>query len=136
MTAQSRHQGADYSAPDGAGPRTLLRGKQTTHLPARGEARGLIFMTATMEEITPPRAAACPDSGELPTINADELFAAVRYGTVGGLPLPVTGMIPVAVRDVAMQIHPDEWRRYLQRCKDERELDEVTGPVVAVKPRF
>ena len=86
-----------------------------------------------MEHPTPPRAAACP---ELPTIKADDLWDAVRYGTVGGLPLPVTGMIPVAVKTVAMQIHPDEWKRYLQRCKDERELDDVTGPVVAVKPRF
>jgi hypothetical protein len=90
-------------------------------------------MTATMEIQTQPRAAACP---ELPTITADELWDAVCHGTVGGLPLPVTGMIPVAVKTVAMQIHPAEWRRYLQRCKDERDLDEVTGPVVAAKPRF
>lgn len=93
-------------------------------------------MTATMENLTPPRAAACPDSKELPTINADELFAAVGYGTVAGLALPLTGMRPVAVRDVAMQIHPDEWRRYEQLCADERDLDAVTGPIAATTSRF
>ncbi len=73
---------------------------------------------------------------ELQTINAEELFAAVRYGTVAGLALPLTGMLPVAVRDVAMQIHPDEWKRYEQWCADERDLDDITGPIAASKPRF
>lgn len=89
-----------------------------------------------MENPTQPRAAACPDLKELPTINAEELFAAVGYGTVAGLALPLTGMRPVAVRDVAMQIHPDEWHRYLKRCADERDLDAVTGPIAATTPRF
>lgn len=100
-------------------------------------------------DLNRPRAAACPDcdcaggyppdlvrTPELPTITAAELWVAVRHGAVAGLPLPVTGMLPVAVRDVAMQIHPDEWRRYERRCADERELDAVTGPIAATKPRF
>jgi len=87
----------------------------------------------TMDDPTRPMAAAWP---ELPSITADEVFAAVRFSAVSGLPLP-SKMIPVAVGDTIRQMSPDEWRRYKRRCDDERELDAVLGVhAVSLTPRF
>lgn len=78
-----------------------------------------------MENLTQPRAAACPETTRLLSVTAHDLYMSAGFDSVAGWPLP-GGWLPVAVAGLGIvQTTPAEWERYRTLCDGERLLREV-----------